>query len=163
MLPLPHDRNAFEAPPLAELTHEPADHAVRPVLDVPIPLFHFPEIPEQAIRGDGVDAHGADLLRAHPAHGAIFFIAVGPNDARDGILGALEVRAPGAQACGAGDDPGAPLDVFAAGAGGEDFEAGFVAGHGGGGGRADGGGEGGGGGGVGPLDLVDVGGVQRGG
>ena len=70
--------------------------------------------------------------------------------------------APGAEAGGFGDHPVAGLDVGVsagdAGAGGQDFEAGFVAGDGGGGGRAERGGEGREGG-VGSLDLVDVGGV----
>lgn len=60
------------------------------------------------------------------------------------------------------DDPIAFLHVFYPGAGGEDFEAGFVAGDGGGVGRTERGGEGGARG-VCSLDLVDVGGIEGGG
>lgn len=73
------------------------------------------------------------------------------------------MRAPGAEAGARGDDPVAGVQVGGAcGAGGENFEAGFVAGDGGGLGGAEGGGEGGEGG-VGALDLVDVRGVEGGG
>jgi len=72
------------------------------------------------------------------------------------------VRAPRARPRAARDDPVACSDGLGAGAGGEDFEAGFGAGDGGGVGGAEVGCEGGVRG-VGALDLVDVGWVEGGG
>jgi len=72
------------------------------------------------------------------------------------------MRAPCPQARCARDYPVPAFEALGAGAGGEDLEAGFVAGDGDGVGGSEGGGEGGEGR-VGALDLVDVGRVERGG
>lgn len=72
------------------------------------------------------------------------------------------MRTPCPQTCRAWDYPVPAFEALGAGACGEDFRAGFVAGNGDGLGGAEGGGERREGR-VGALDLVDVGGVERGG
>lgn len=72
------------------------------------------------------------------------------------------MRTPCPQSRGARYYPVPTFEALGAGADGEDFEAGFVAGDGDGVGGSEGGGEGREGG-VGALDLVDVGGVEGGG